>query len=44
MRFGGRVWIERVEPIAVGELLPRFRLETIPREPFVLTQQLLRGS
>jgi glutamyl-tRNA synthetase len=35
-------WIERIEPITIGELLPLFRLETIPPEPFVLTPELLR--
>ncbi len=34
-------WLERVEPITVRELLPRFRLATIPRKPFVLTPELL---
>jgi glutamyl-tRNA synthetase len=29
-------WIDRVEPIAARELLPLFRLETIPAKPFVL--------
>jgi hypothetical protein len=28
--------------VAARDLLPRFRLETIPREPFVLTPELLR--
>ncbi|HEY8505622.1 MAG TPA: tRNA glutamyl-Q(34) synthetase GluQRS [Gemmataceae bacterium] len=35
-------WTDRVEPVAAGDLLPRFRWETIPREPFVLTPELLR--
>jgi glutamyl-tRNA synthetase len=35
-------WIEAVEPITLRELLPLFRLGTIPREPFVLTGELLR--
>lgn len=35
-------WIAAIEPITVGELLPRFRLETIPRAPFVLKPELLR--
>jgi glutamyl-tRNA synthetase len=35
-------WIERIEPITVCELLPRYRLDSIPREPFVLTPELLR--
>ncbi len=35
-------WLEQVEPITAGELLPRFRLDTIPLAPFVLTPDLLR--
>ncbi len=35
-------WIDRIEPVTARELLPSFRLETIPREPFVLTPGLLR--
>jgi glutamyl-tRNA synthetase len=35
-------WIAAVEPITLRELLPLFRLETIPREPFILTPELLR--
>ena len=35
-------WIDRVEAIATAELLPRFRLDTIPREPFVLSAERLR--
>ena len=34
-------WIGRVEPITARELLPLFRLESIPREPFILTPALL---
>src|SRR5207253_5647551 len=34
-------WIDRVIPIAATELLPRFRLEAIPRTPFVVTAELL---
>lgn len=34
-------WLERIEPITTRELLPRFRLETIPAEPFVLQPELL---
>jgi glutamyl-tRNA synthetase len=30
-------WIEKPEPIAAKELIGRFRLDSIPREPFVLT-------
>jgi glutamyl-tRNA synthetase len=35
-------WLDRVEAVAAHELLPLFRLDTIPREPFVLTPDLLR--
>ncbi len=35
-------WIERVEPITARQLLPLFRLETIPRRPFVLDAATLR--
>jgi len=34
-------WIAAIEPISLRELIPLFRLETIPREPFVLTPELL---
>jgi glutamyl-tRNA synthetase len=34
-------WLERIEPITARELLPRFRLDTIPRQPFVLTAEHL---
>jgi glutamyl-tRNA synthetase len=36
-------WIERIEPVSPRELLPRFRLESIPATPFTLTAELLRG-
>ncbi|MBL8796496.1 MAG: tRNA glutamyl-Q(34) synthetase GluQRS [Planctomycetia bacterium] len=36
-------WLPKVEPIALRELLPLFRLDTIPRQPFVLEPALLRG-
>jgi glutamyl-tRNA synthetase len=36
-------WIDRPDPVAAKELLGHFRLETIPRHPFVLTAELLRG-
>jgi glutamyl-tRNA synthetase len=36
-------WLDRAEPVTARELLPRFRLETIPPAPFVLTAELLRG-
>ena len=35
-------WLERVRPVTMRELLSRFRLDTIPRGPFVLTPELLR--
>ncbi|MBP3960599.1 tRNA glutamyl-Q(34) synthetase GluQRS [Gemmata sp. G18] len=35
-------WLDRPEPVASRELLPRFRLESIPAKPFVLTAELLR--
>jgi glutamyl-tRNA synthetase len=35
-------WIEDVRSIATRELIPRFRLEAIPKRPFVLTAELLR--
>ena len=34
-------WLPQIEPIRLHELVPRFRLDTIPRAPFVLTPQLL---
>jgi glutamyl-tRNA synthetase len=36
-------WLERVEPVTVRDLLSLFRFATIPREPFVLTPELLRA-
>ncbi|HEY7155567.1 MAG TPA: tRNA glutamyl-Q(34) synthetase GluQRS [Gemmataceae bacterium] len=35
-------WLASIEPITARELCPLFRLATIPREPFVLTPELLR--
>jgi glutamyl-tRNA synthetase len=35
-------WLPRIEPICAHELLPLFRLDTIPREPFVLEPALLQ--
>ena len=35
-------WVRCSEPIAARELLPFFRLETIPRQPFVLESSALR--
>ena len=34
-------WLDRIKPIGLRELLPRFQLASIPRQPFVLTAQLL---
>lgn len=36
-------WLESIKPIDIQELLPRFRLDTIPKQPFVLTAELLRA-
>jgi glutamyl-tRNA synthetase len=36
-------WLPAIKPIHVHDLLARFRLETMPREPFVLTPALLRA-
>ena len=35
-------WLPRIEPISVRELLPEFRLSAIPKQPFVLTAELLQ--
>jgi glutamyl-tRNA synthetase len=35
-------WLVRPEPISLPQLLPLYRLEAIPREPFVLTSAQLR--
>ena len=35
-------WLERPQPVTAQELLSRFRLDSFPREPFVLTPELLR--
>jgi glutamyl-tRNA synthetase len=34
-------WQKEIAPISLRELLPLFRLETIPSQPFVLTPELL---
>jgi glutamyl-tRNA synthetase len=34
-------WIDRIAPVSARELLPQFRLDTIPPHPFVLTPDLL---
>jgi glutamyl-tRNA synthetase len=36
-------WLERPQAVTARELLPLFRLETIPRTPFVLTPELLNA-
>lgn len=36
-------WLDQPEPTAARDLLPRFRLDAIPKSPFVLTAELLRG-
>jgi glutamyl-tRNA synthetase len=33
-------WLARVEPITTRELIPLFRLETIPRQPFVFKGEI----
>ncbi len=35
-------WREQPEPMAPRDLLPRFRLDAIPPEPFVLTAEVLK--
>lgn len=35
-------WLDEARPVTARELLPRFRLDAIPREPFVLTAERLR--
>ena len=34
-------WMEAIRPATARELLPLFRLEAVPRTPFVLTAELL---
>jgi glutamyl-tRNA synthetase len=36
-------WSPRPEPVTARDLVPRFRLDTIPPAPFVLTPNLLRS-
>ncbi len=36
-------WIDKPEPITAKELVPLFKLDAIPREPFVLTAAALRA-
>lgn len=35
-------WLPRIREVSLRDLLPRFDLHAIPREPFVLTPELLR--
>jgi len=36
-------WQAKPEPISARELLPGFRLDSIPRQPFVLTEQAVKS-
>jgi glutamyl-tRNA synthetase len=36
-------WIEKARPVSCRDLLPLYRPERIPKGPFVLTPELLRG-
>lgn len=36
-------WVDRPDPIPAADLVPLFRLDAIPREPFVLTDAALRA-
>jgi glutamyl-tRNA synthetase len=36
-------WVEAIRPTSIADLLPRFRLDTIPASPFVLTPALFRA-
>jgi glutamyl-tRNA synthetase len=36
-------WLDHIESVNAAELLPRFRMESIPKEPFVLTPALLES-
>ncbi|MDY3561104.1 tRNA glutamyl-Q(34) synthetase GluQRS [Gemmata sp. JC673] len=36
-------WLDRPEPVRARDLIARFRLETIPKRPFVLSAELLRA-
>ncbi len=35
-------WIDAIRPVTARDLLPLFRLDAVPRQPFVLTKELLR--
>src|SRR6185369_4150963 len=34
-------WLPDIQPVSASELMPRFRLDAIPREAFVLTAEVL---
>ena len=34
-------WLERIEPVTIADLRGRFRLASIPPQPFTLTPRLL---
>src|SRR5207253_2246165 len=36
-------WLPRVEPITARDLIALYRLETIPRQPFILSPELLQS-
>jgi glutamyl-tRNA synthetase len=36
-------WIDRVEPMSAQDVIPLFRLSSIPRQPFVLTSEHLKS-
>jgi glutamyl-tRNA synthetase len=36
-------WVEDIRPISARELLPLFRLDAVPKTPFVLTPELIRA-
>jgi glutamyl-tRNA synthetase len=35
-------WLDRIEPVSASDLIARFRLDKIPRSPFILESRLLR--
>ena len=35
-------WLDRIEPVSASDLIKQFRLDTIPRTPFILEGSLLR--
>jgi glutamyl-tRNA synthetase len=36
-------WLDRIEPVTPRELIPHFTFATIPREPFVLTDAVVKS-